>query len=41
MRKLIMFIFCLLSLGTMVLLTITISDLFALLGLGTFDCILS
>jgi len=37
MRKLIMFIFCLLSLGTMVLLTITISDLFAFLGLGTFE----
>ena len=37
MRKFIMFLFCLLSLGTMVLITISISELFNLFGLGTFE----
>jgi hypothetical protein len=37
MKKLIMFIFFLLSLATMILLTITISELFTFLGLGTFE----
>lgn len=37
MRKLIMFIFCLLSLFTMIMFTISISELFNLLGLGTFE----
>ena len=37
MKKLIMFVFFLLSLATMILLTITISELFTFLGLGAFQ----
>ena len=37
MRKLIMFIFFILSLTTMILFTLSLSDLFSFLGLGSFE----